>query len=483
MSSKSERLNLRRQGVIALRKGDVEKAIEALTACLSMFADDVPARVALGAAYSRKKWHDQALQMFERAVKIRPMSPDLHYDWAKALLRAGRFDEAASVFQRVLKLNPQHPKAARKIAKLERLLEQRHRRRSPPPARSPAARRERESAQPARPAAKPQVLAYDSALPPPARPAAPAGAPRPHGPPAAPAPQPRDIAASVYIPPEDREMPALPTPDQDKSTAELPEPARPDPIADWPLETSGVRRAEQRHSRRLWALAAVTAVFVLAVAAVAWLQPWKARPAAEASEAAPAKPAAAKDPLAQALDDLRQPNSLRRREACEKLAQLELKEQRHDAAQQVEALLSDTDGNTRAAAAKTLAAIGGAENVQPLLAQLAKDDYPAARREQLLALGKLKDDRAVEAVAQHLSQNSDREAAGQALQAMGSMAEKKVRDYLHYPDVAVRVEACRILQHIGGAASVPALEAAKNDVSEKVAKAAQDALMAIGVKK
>jgi HEAT repeat protein len=212
---------------------------------------------------------------------------------------------------------------------------------------------------------------------------------------------------------------------------------------------------------------------------IAWLQPWKSRPARPADDAAPAKPATANDPVAQALDDLRQPNSQRRREACGKLAQMELKEQRHDVAQQVEAILNDADGNTRAAAAKTLAVIGGAENVQGLLAQLAKDDYVAARREQLLALGKLKDDRAIEPVAQHLSQNADREAAGQALEAMGTMAEKKVRDYLHYPDVAVRVEACRILQHIGGAASVAALETAKNDVSEKVAKAAADALQAI----
>ena len=468
MSSKAERLNLRRQGIIALRKGNVDKAIEALTACLAIFADDVPARVALGAAYSRKKWHEQALQMFEKAVKIRPMSPELHYDWGKALMRSGRYAEALPVFQRVLKLDPRHPKAAKKIAKLQELVEHRGRRPSSS-TRTSASKPAPEGSKAQGAAAKPQVLTYDSKAPPPL--------PRSATPPPR---QPELVAPSIYIPPEDREMPALQIPKPETPVAEVPAPPRPDPIADWPLEPIARPRTEAKTSRRLWVLVVVAGAFVLvAVAAIALLQPWKSRPVSEINEVAATKPPVAKEPLAQALEDLKQTNSLRRREACEKLARLELKEQRHDVAQQVEPLLSDPDSNTRAAAAKTLAVIGGAENVQPLLAQLAKDDYPAARREQLLALGKLKDDRAIEAVAQHLSDNADRESASQALQAMGAMAEKKVRDYLHYPDVAVRVEACRILQQIGGAASVAALETAKSDVSEKVAKAATDALQAI----
>src|SRR5262249_39134135 len=260
---------------------------------------------------SRKKWHDQALQMFEKAVRIRPMSPDLHYDWGKALLRAGRYADAIPIFQRVVKLNPQHPKAAKKIAKIEQLLESRGRH----SAQSPAVKSPTASQKKPKPAAAPQVLAYDSKVPPPSRPVA------------APAPRPQADGTSIYIPPEDREMLALQMPKQEAPVAEMPAPVRRDPLADWPLEPIASQRAVPAKSGRLWMVIGGAAAFVvIAIAVIAWLQPWKSRTARPAEDAAAAKPAVASDPLAQALDDLRQPNSQRRREACGRLAQMELKE-------------------------------------------------------------------------------------------------------------------------------------------------------------
>jgi tetratricopeptide (TPR) repeat protein len=493
MTDKADRLALRREGLAALHRGEIEKAIESLTACLAIFADDAAARVGLGIAYSHKKWYDQSMQMFEKAAKIRPMSADLYYDWAKAMTRAGRIDEAIATYQRVLKLNPKHPKAARKLAKLEEEKKAKRAKVDAPKAPAPApksplpVRKSPLSApkSPAPAARQPvaaakksgsaqRVVSYDSKIPAPTRRAA------------VQEPEPAAAGHSLFIPFDDREMPALPPAPKEPEPEHPPEFLATLAVANRSAlrSTTAPETAKKGKRRLIFLLTGVAVVFAGIGATLAWLQPWKSKPATNNEAQAKSTSTGTGDPFAPLLADLRNDNALRRREACEKLSELDAGERRGEIAAVISPLLSDADGSTRAACAKALGKFGSAEQVPALLSQLGKDDFPAAKREELIALGKLKDERAVEPVAQHLTETAYREAAVQALIAFGPVAEKKVRDYLR-PNVeaVVRIEACRILQHIGGKDSVSALETAKSDANPKVAKAAEDALKAIGVKK
>jgi HEAT repeat protein len=58
-----------------------------------------------------------------------------------------------------------------------------------------------------------------------------------------------------------------------------------------------------------------------------------------------------------------------------------------------------------------------------------------------------------------------------------------VLGYLRYPELPVQLEACRILEHVGTAASIPALEAAAKDPNPKVGETATKALLAIKARK
>jgi HEAT repeat protein len=81
------------------------------------------------------------------------------------------------------------------------------------------------------------------------------------------------------------------------------------------------------------------------------------------------------------------------------------------------------------------------------------------------ALGRLKDERAIEPVAERLEEFFDRHDAAEALQAIGPAAEKAVIKRLHHRDMRVREAAIEIIQVIGTSESIPALEkvVAEND--------------------
>jgi HEAT repeat protein len=96
------------------------------------------------------------------------------------------------------------------------------------------------------------------------------------------------------------------------------------------------------------------------------------------------------------------------------------------------------------------------EHVPALLALVAHAD-PAVRKEVIVLLGKLKDERAIDALVKRLPQLSDRAAASEALRGIGPAAEQAVLKLIKHPDVFTRREACSILADIGSAESLAAL--------------------------
>jgi HEAT repeat protein len=140
-------------------------------------------------------------------------------------------------------------------------------------------------------------------------------------------------------------------------------------------------------------------------------------------------------------------------------------------------LLDDPDLFTRSAAANALGVWGTAESV-PLLIERLEDREHSVRWATLEALGKLKDLRAAEPVAQ-LLHRGDRGFASQALQAMGPLAAPAAVRRLKDPEWTVRIEACRILKAVGSREQEPALREVLREDSGLVAMAAEEALRVI----
>jgi HEAT repeat protein len=183
--------------------------------------------------------------------------------------------------------------------------------------------------------------------------------------------------------------------------------------------------------------------------------------------------------LTQIVMRLKDRNARDRRDAANALTRADANNARRgEVAKALEPLLDDSDLGVRADGMRALALWATQENVPALIAALDKRDL---KRPAMSALGKLKDERAVEPVAKHLLNLGDRAPASQALQAMGPLAEKEVVKYLQHADKGVRIEACRILQTVGTKTSLPALKTVwqfaikqkQKDVAEASLKAVQ----------
>ncbi len=95
------------------------------------------------------------------------------------------------------------------------------------------------------------------------------------------------------------------------------------------------------------------------------------------------------------------------------------------------------------------------------------------------ALSTSKSEEAAEAIAKHLTEQDSQQQAGQALKAMGELAEKPVLPMVKNSDWVTRTSACEILGAVGTSLSVDALKAATNDENGIVRMKAKDALKAI----
>jgi hypothetical protein len=95
------------------------------------------------------------------------------------------------------------------------------------------------------------------------------------------------------------------------------------------------------------------------------------------------------------------------------------------------------------------------------------------------ALCRLKDDRAIEPLAERLGDFFDRRDAGEALKVFGLAAEKAVLRQIHHSDPQVKATVCEILAAIGTAESLPVLEAVAAGRDRLVVPKAQEAIRVI----
>lgn len=183
--------------------------------------------------------------------------------------------------------------------------------------------------------------------------------------------------------------------------------------------------------------------------------------------------------LDRVLADLRSPDAATQMRALKALQTGGPFEQRR--ADVVQALLAQANNPelaVRGQAFKALGVWGTADTVPDLLKLLAAADaYNKAN--VVLALGQLKDERAIPPLTKLLSDPMLRREAVTALRAFGPKAEPAVLPYLNDQDLYLRIDVCRLLKDIGTKESVPALEKASQDKSQLLARAAKEALDAI----
>jgi predicted Zn finger-like uncharacterized protein len=169
---------------------------------------------------------------------------------------------------------------------------------------------------------------------------------------------------------------------------------------------------------------------------------------------APAPPPPGIANLDEALKALADANPGQRRAGADWLAQAPVNEgKRAQVAKEIDKLNGDANGDVRAAAVKATGTWGTADNV-PRLVQIVRTRDGAALDHAIPALGKLKDPRGAEVVAEFLPDFFKHQMAADALQAMGKAAEPEVLKYYFHPDGRAREHAERLLRSYATAESV-----------------------------
>jgi hypothetical protein len=161
------------------------------------------------------------------------------------------------------------------------------------------------------------------------------------------------------------------------------------------------------------------------------------------------------DAVTKALYNLKSDSAHRRMEAVRTLKDTLPDERRGEVVKALEPLVNDKDHFTREGAIEALGVWGTKETTPVLLRAMKQKD---SRGAAITALGRLKDERAIEPIAERLEDFFDRGPAAEALKKMGPAAEDAVLKQLNHTDNQVRDAACNILKAIGTAKSLPALE-------------------------
>jgi predicted Zn finger-like uncharacterized protein len=173
-------------------------------------------------------------------------------------------------------------------------------------------------------------------------------------------------------------------------------------------------------------------------------------------------PPANADDVTKALFRLKSASSRRRGDAARKLKDTLPDERRGQVVSALEPLLPDADRGTREAAIEALGVWGTRDTVPLLLKTMQEKETRAA---SIRALGRLKDERAVEPIADRLEDFFERGEAVEALKKMGPAAEEAMIQRLRHTDGGVRQAACDVLKVVGTKRSLPILQkvAAEND--------------------
>lgn len=195
--------------------------------------------------------------------------------------------------------------------------------------------------------------------------------------------------------------------------------------------------------------------------------------------------AAPLDEVGSAIVDLRSPDDGRRHRAANYFAGARVEVasagDRAEITRRLEDLLDEPDQFQRTAAIRALRIWGNSQSVPRLIARL-DDAQHAVRWAAIEVLGAVRDPRAVDPLAQMVSSGRDRAFASRALQAMGPLAEPAGLRLIRDRDSWARLEGCRILQAVGGQASIPALEGMRSDPDGLVKMAAGSALEGVATR-
>ena len=140
----------------------------------------------------------------------------------------------------------------------------------------------------------------------------------------------------------------------------------------------------------------------------------------------------------------------------------------------------DSDSFVRMTAANFL---GGhaTTNEVPVLLKLLKDSDWSSRQASAKALGKLKDERAIQPLSDLIARGGSMygQDASSALIDIGAPAEKAVIALLNERNADTQRQACNILQQIGTDASLDPLQKLVGDSEQSTSQAAVDAIRAI----
>ena len=99
-------------GVIAMQRGQNERAVEQLSNAVSLRADHPHARTNLGNALLRAGRHDEALRQYEHALRLDSGLKGALNNYGNALQSLGRYEEAAAALGRLAELDPMFDYAA-----------------------------------------------------------------------------------------------------------------------------------------------------------------------------------------------------------------------------------------------------------------------------------------------------------------------------------------------------------------------------------
>lgn len=169
-----------------------------------------------------------------------------------------------------------------------------------------------------------------------------------------------------------------------------------------------------------------------------------------------------------------------RRAAIRQLNGVEVPTPSAELLEAVAAVALDSDSFTRMTAANFLGTYATTNQV-PVLLKLLKDSDWSSRQPAVKALGRLKDERAIQPLADLVARGGNMygQDASSALINIGAPAEKAVLGLLNERNADTLRQACTILQQIGTSASLEALQKLIGDSDQQVNQAAMEAIRAI----
>ena len=104
------------KGYLRIRLGDFEGAVEAFTAHIEEYGDEVSAYLGRGRAWAGAREFDKAIADFSMAISLDADFPDGYEERANALIAADRLDEALDDLGQLARLRPRDPVAYRQRA-------------------------------------------------------------------------------------------------------------------------------------------------------------------------------------------------------------------------------------------------------------------------------------------------------------------------------------------------------------------------------